>query len=553
MLCSQLHARFPDEIPQLHQRAAQWYHEHYAPTDAIYHLLATEAWEEAASLMEDMALRELEQYGEDSRLLRWLQELPERVVQQHKTLLFVYLRLAATSLSRKKMESFIARVEANIARKPLAQQTPDEQEVLVEIRQIRQTWAKGDTFTPPLRRGGEHDSRWELLRTLSILTAVTRPQIERDEQFAQLYELALAQRNLFVILMAGGSQARRMLARGHLKRSEKIAEQVLQQAMLQRGKLPEPSSISLAALGQIHFERNNLEAAQKFLQRAVEVDPNPTSTNMIVQVAIQRAKIQTAHGKGDEARVTLQATRELHTRRPSGIWSDEDLIAYEAISCLRAGDHFGAEQLLSQGSEPGSHTVSDLAYAELALMRKQFDTAEMLLHRLITEYPLGLQFEPILGARIMLALALFGLHKVNQSRQVMADAVRFAAPERFIRPFLERGSACIPLLTLVHQTESLTAEAQVFIKELLGLLNPTHESSQISQAEIEALSTSASISPREQEVLRLISAGYSNGQLAQKLSISEATVKTHLSSIYRKLSVNSRVQAVTYAKELKLV
>ena len=554
MLRSQLQARFPDEVPQLHQRAAQWYHKHYAPADAIYHLLATEAWEEAASLMEDMALRELEQYGEDSRLLRWLQELPERVVQQHKTLLFVYLRLAASALPRKKVENFIARIEANITHKSVARQTSDEQDVLTEIRRIRNIWSQGDTFMPPPTIGGGHDSRWELLGRLSLLTEVTSPNTEKtDEQLAQLYEAAQAQRNLFVILMAGGSRARRMLIRGQLKRGEKIAQQVLQQAMMQRGKLPELASIPLAALGQIHFERNELELAQKFLQRAVEVDPNPTSTNMTVQAAIQRAKIQSAQGKGGEARATLQAARALHARRPSGLWSDQDLIAYEVIFCQRAEDHVAAELLLSQGSEPGTHALSDLAYAEIALIRKQFDTAEMLLHRLITEYPLGLQFEPILGARVMLALALFGQHRINQSRQVMADAVRFAAPERFIRPFLEHGASCIPLLTLVQQTESLTAEAQTFIKELLRLFDDTRENSQISQAEIEALSTSASISPREQEVLRLISAGYSNRQLAQKLSISEATVKTHLSSIYRKLSVNSRLQAVTCAKELKLV
>jgi ATP/maltotriose-dependent transcriptional regulator MalT len=554
MLRSQLQARFPDEVPQLHQRAAQWYHEHYAPADTIYHLLATEAWEEAASLMEAMALRELEQYGEDSRLLRWLQELPESVVQQHKTLLFVYLRLAASALPRKKVENFIARIEANITHKSVARQTSDEQDVLIEIRRIRNIWSQGDTFMPPPTLGGGHDSRWELLGRLSLLTEVTSPNTEEtDEQLAQLYEAAQAQRNLFVILMAGGSRARRMLIRGQLKRGEKIAQQVLQQATMQRGTLPEPASIPLAALGQIHFERNELDLAQKFLQRAVEVDPNPTSTNMTVQAAIQRAKIQSAQGKGDEARATLQAARELHARRPSGLWSDHDLIAYEAIFCLRAEDHVAAEQLLSQGSEPGTHTLSDLAYAEIALIRKQFESAEKLLHRLIAEYPLGLPFEPILGARSMLALALFGQHKINQARQVMADVIRWAAPERFIRPLLERGAPCIPLLTLVQQTENMTAEAQAFLKDLLRLFDHTQESFQISQTEIEALSTSASISPREQEVLRLISAGYSNAQLAQKLSISESTVKTHLSSIYRKLSVNSRVQAVTYAKELKLV
>jgi LuxR family maltose regulon positive regulatory protein len=75
----------------------------------------------------------------------------------------------------------------------------------------------------------------------------------------------------------------------------------------------------------------------------------------------------------------------------------------------------------------------------------------------------------------------------------------------------------------------------------------------LSQAEVEALSTSASISAREQEVLRLMSAGCSNREMARKLSISESTVKTHVGNIYCKLNVNSRIQAILYAKELKLV
>src|SRR5688500_8563846 len=154
--------------------------------------------------METMALRELEQYGEDSRLLRWLQELPESVVQQHKTLLFVYLRLAASALPRKKVENFIARIEANITHKSVARQTSDEQDVLIEIRRIRNIWSQGDTFMPPPAVGGGYDSRWELLGRLSLLTEVTSPNTEKtDEQLAQLYEEAQAQRNLFVILMAG--------------------------------------------------------------------------------------------------------------------------------------------------------------------------------------------------------------------------------------------------------------------------------------------------------------------------------------------------------------
>ena len=553
MLCSQLEARFPAEIPHLHQRAAQWYREQYAPADSIYHLLAIQSWEEAASLMEEMALRELEEYGEDSRLLRWLLELPESVVQQHKTLLFVYLRLAASALPRKKIENFITRIEANITHKTVSRQTRDEQDVLVEIQQIRHIWSQGNIFTPPRTAGGEHDARWELLDGLRLLGSTEQSVENFNTQITHLYETAQAHRNLFVILMAGGTRARRAFTNGQLKRSEKIAQQVLQQALVQRGKLPEPASILLVILSRIHFERNELDTAQRFLQRAAEVDPNPTSTNMPVQIAILRAELQSAQGKGDEARATLQAARELHARRPSGIWSDQDLIAYEAMTWLHDGESSAAEQLLSQGSEPGTHALSDLVYAEIGLVRKQFDMVETLLNPLLTAHPDGLQYEPLLSGQVMLALALFGQHRINQSRQVMADAIRSAAPERFIRPFLEHSAPCIPLLTLVLQTENLTAEAQTFIREVLQLLGSSAENTQVPKSELEALSTAASISAREQEVLQLMSAGLSNGEIAGRLSISESTVKTHLGNIYYKLGVNRRVQAIAHAKELKLI
>lgn len=554
MLLSQLQVRFPAEIPQLHQRAAQWYREQYAPADAIYHLLSTKAWEEAATLIEEMALRELEQYGEDSRLLRWLQELPESVVQKHKTLLFVYLRLAALALARKQTESFILRIETNLDRKPLTQQTPDEQEVLSEIRQIRGAWARGEKLTLPPTAENEADPRWELLDRLCLVMPISAPTVEQtDEQLAQLCEMAHAQQNLFVILMAGGVRARRTILLGQLKRSEKIAQQVLQQALAQRGKLPEPASIALAALSQIAYERNNLEAAKKYVQRVMEVDPNPTSTNMSVLVAIQRAKIQMAEKKGDEARATLQAIQELHAQRPSNSWKDQDLLVYEALACLRNQDLLAAEHLMNQAGEPGVEALYDLVYAEMSLERKQFKLAETLLIRLMNTYPHGMQDEPLMGARVLLALALFGQHKINQARQVMTEAIRLAAPEKFIRPFLESGGACAPLVSLVLQTENLTSEAQAFLQEILQHLGQAGEKIQISATHMEALTVSASISPREQEVLRLMKTGASNREIAAQLCLSESTVKTHLGHIYEKLGVNSRVVAITRARELNLV
>lgn len=57
---------------------------------------------------------------------------------------------------------------------------------------------------------------------------------------------------------------------------------------------------------------------------------------------------------------------------------------------------------------------------------------------------------------------------------------------------------------------------------------------------------------RELEVLKLIEAGCSNQDIADKLVISIPTVKRHISNIYAKLDVESRTQAVSLGKDLRL-
>ena len=61
------------------------------------------------------------------------------------------------------------------------------------------------------------------------------------------------------------------------------------------------------------------------------------------------------------------------------------------------------------------------------------------------------------------------------------------------------------------------------------------------------------LSEREIEVLKHISQGFTNQEVAQELFLAVGTVKKHLNNIFGKLAVSSRTQAVAKGRELKLI
>ncbi len=546
MLFTQLRRQLPEQLTLLHQRAAAWYRQQNASADAVRHLLAISAWEEAAAVIEEVALRQLVEYGEDSRLLRWIQQLPETVFRHHKTLLFAYLRLARLALSSAEIKRVLDRLENDLSRVPYSHLPPEEREVLATLHTLRNN-PHSKLFS------AEHeDARWQLIDSLKVIEPHYKPRNRTIVgQVRKLYKQARQQGNLFVILLAGGVCANHIYFDGRLRAAEQIANEALSDALARRGVLPELASTVLDLLCKICIARNELTQARHLLQQATDVDPNPTSSNMPINLAILRAKLQAVSGDATAARATLQATRARHAQRPSGAWRESDLAAYEALFCLPFGDWEAIERALDEVEET-DHPLAQLVRAEMWLRQGEAKSAEILLRTLLQR---PVPYEPTMQVRVLLAWSLYEQNKLNQACQVLIEAIRLATPERFVRPFLDYAKPLLPLLALIQHTKTAAAKTQAFSSKILRTTgeSPNEIIDLLPQETLDLLTVATPLTERELEVLRLVREGYINREIGQRLHIAAGTVKTHLANIYKKLDVHNRVQAVAAARALNLL
>ena len=113
------------------------------------------------------------------------------------------------------------------------------------------------------------------------------------------------------------------------------------------------------------------------------------------------------------------------------------------------------------------------------------------------------------------------LHKPEGLREIQATFEAVLAGERIVAPDLEQSAAM----------------------ELGRFARQAREGSQVE----------TSLSPREGQILALLAEGLTMRQIARRLGISPRTVETHVSKLYRKLSVRTRLQAVARAASLGLI
>ena len=138
-----------------------------------------------------------------------------------------------------------------------------------------------------------------------------------------------------------------------------------------------------------------------------------------------------------------------------------------------------------------------------------------------------------------------------QARHSLGEALTLARSEGYRRLFLDEGERLATLLRAVLldiREEAPTAYVRSLLLDFAALQTKQDDSPPPSPALL-----FEPLSPQEQRVLRLLTAGRSNPEIAQELIVSVNTVKTQVQSIFRKLNVKNRWEAREAARRLKLL
>lgn len=558
ILRAHLRMRSPGLEPALHRRAAEWLRRSGTLTEALGHGAAAGDWEfTAGALVDDLAIGQLFTGLRSDDLA----ELFSRMSPEAATPAADLVR-AARELSRCDLDrglGHLRHAERSLAGEERRTETErgDEDEpgaaaarlscALLEALAARLTGSPGRA---ELAAGTAERLREQvpadLLDKHPELTALLLTHLGSTRLWAGRFEAARAALSLVADCSGGASTAlprEDSLGRlalidylnGWLGRAERKAMAAL--TVSERYGLPQPSGFGVGrlVLAAVAVDRNELRLARAHLDAAADTRTGMRDPVTQAGRAIATARLLLARG---DTRAALRATEPAVAADVVSPWVEGHSALVASAAHLAEGRPDAAAELLH--AVPGDQLVCAVGEARAQLAAGRPLAALDLLDRLPAESRTG----PAVTVRALLvrAEAAAAVGDPATARRLVAQALHEARRERLRRPFLEAGGWLRPVLG----TSPLRGLAA-------GWLTPGPPSHTGPPRPEERPPVVEELSGRERDVLRRLDRMMSTEEIAADLCVSVNTVKTHLKSVFRKLAVNRRNDAVRRARELRLL
>jgi LuxR family maltose regulon positive regulatory protein len=510
LLRARLRLEHPGLEPELHARAAEWLAGAGLGREAIPHALRAGGLRSAAALVAD----------------HWLDLLLDVVAPEAITEVAEGAddaRLAVSGASARLALGDPAGAEARLAGVREDDGDAGRLGTLLRARARGETEVAA-TQSAVLLRDAEPGHDGDALRALTLFhhgaTEFSHGRLEvAAERLEGAAAIAVESERDALLLGCLGRSAALELAEGRLHRADHAARNALALAEPRGWHRTTAAAWAYATLAAVHWHRDELDDAERRADTAAAAAYAARQSDAVLATRALRAHLAAVRGDLERARGLLSAVHEgLPDAGPVPIRWLEALGPAPWAPDGPAGPVDEAADWLTRGDP-------------LAALRRVDGLPES-----------DPDLHPVLRlhAWLITALAQHGLGRLDQASQALEQALALAASEGYRRPFV----AGFPLRRLLERHLTRPTAYGPLVAELLDALA---QGGDAPPGLLEPLSE------RERAVLRLLPALLSNPEIAAELFVSVNTVKTHIKTIYRKLDVTSRRDAVIRARELRLI
>jgi len=340
--------------------------------------------------------------------------------------------------------------------------------------------------------------------------------------------------------------------KGHLN----LAEYLLNKALLLPSNQPIPKGRLLLLKGYLSWCQGQASLANQYLEEGTTLLQPSGDQHLISGYLTLSLVARSNHNLTSAFNWLDEAEKALHLQYPASVSWQPMITAFKASLWLDQGKLDLAltwlQQLINKSPEPAlvqlplQNQLIHLLYSRALMSHRQYDQALILLNQqlsLTTNHPVAGLF-----LLVHKALALKHSRQTKEALATLREALHLAEPENFCMPFLSADNSLLELLLSLKELLAKGSTSLKFVQHLLGQLGQS--STNLSNDPTRPLEK---LSVREEQVLTLVAEGLANKEIAQRLFISLHTVKTHIRHLLRKLDVSSRTQALTRARELRLL
>ncbi|HEX2619256.1 MAG TPA: LuxR C-terminal-related transcriptional regulator, partial [Phototrophicaceae bacterium] len=541
-LQARLLAEHPTLIPVLNRRAAAWHEQNGLPEEAVAYALTARDFDHAAALLTGPAIT-ITRRGEITTLLTWYRAFPPEFVRQHPRLCLQFGQAFALNGRWDEAEALLTLVEQSDATVQ-----PEETLMLAYlIATYRQDGARLAALAAEAAIQPHPDRVTQLV--LALIVSLSNDWQTAAQIMAEAQSASERAGDDIMALTALFHQCRFHVFLGNLHQAYELSHQALERVhKLGAAALP-MATFAHVSLGRILIEWNRLDEAAHHLTQAVDLsERSGFVTGMLSSATMMLAEVQQGQGDTVAAIQTAQTAisyAERYDPPPEVAW----LTTYQTRIWLNQGHHLANRSAIQNWLITSRQQADDLSLslyypvtirpvtqARVLLAQHHVDEAVKLLTTLLN------QPHDLLTVEVQGLLALARQEQSNHVHALLAleQALALAEAEQRLRVLLDLGTPLIRLLAAFYADHP----DHTFATALLGYFSDT------------AAAPSASIDSlrdREREVLRLIVAGYSNDEIAQSLTLAVSTVKWYINTLFGKLQVKTRSQAIARAHDLNLL